>query len=594
MARPKFDIGSYSEEYISEVVRRFNHGQPLTAEDKNIVRFVQQTNPEAIHRVSGGTRRNPAGERIAAASAGGTGNASLNEWLQHQNYAGNKIVSPGGYKKSGRDFESANRRAGRINDEFTVEQMVHVDDKGNMTYGLGSNRQKISKSQFANILRRGSSGATLGQRDQMIYDAYMQNIRRQDEARRMAEARKAQAATDEREWQKKLREIEKRGEVSRANQLAIQKERESAKAESDRRREDAKIEAERRKAEAEQAKLDEFYERHGIDRGVKLSKKAMSDIDDGLKVWDYSPEAKKRIAQLNSEFEQWKTSSPYRDDPEARANYRRDIDNEIARFSKGLRTNPDSERFEEREWKRREYEDKKAAAAADKEYRRSEALRHERENRDKLRDDYAMKYVDRIRPDKETEEYKTFDEAEAYDEGVRRWNFAHGIRPDPQPDPGITDAEREYADGLYPGGVERMKRSYEEGGQVIDDPAEEATPPESTAPRTAPSSPSDWRTMRQTHGEMIGGRQPNPLIQQNPAEPAVPQAQNSPEDAQAPAPADPQQDQAQKAYCESCGAELDENGRCTNPDCPTNGGGLGQQGSFDAYNVQGEIDKGVA
>lgn len=134
--------------------------------------------------VGGGEQTIPAlGRSTAGASA-------WNHYRMNRSGYNGAPTSPGGFKASGRDEDSALRRSGLVSGDRA---------KAAVSFGRNGatiNGQTYSKAQVDAILKRGLSGATMNWKDQAIYDALGGYGTTLDEvyANRKAEIRQEQAA----------------------------------------------------------------------------------------------------------------------------------------------------------------------------------------------------------------------------------------------------------------------------------------------------------------------------------------------------------------------------------------------------------------
>lgn len=196
------------------------------------------------------------GARPAVVVGGNGAGRALPGVERHLQQQGNRAAyagspsSPGGFKKSGLDADSALRRSGTMTPD-SVLRNVGVDGLdfgadggltnktavrfGNRTYG---------RRQIESVVARGMSGATMDWRDQALYDAFVKKqAERQKEAKLAAEQRKLELAAE--------------------RQAAAQRE-----------------EAERKEAQR-RAKNREY----GVPEDVNLTEKEMDDLRKGSVRW---------------------------------------------------------------------------------------------------------------------------------------------------------------------------------------------------------------------------------------------------------------------------------------------------------------------
>lgn len=199
--------------------------------------------------------------RVASAFGGGNGAAAnvghalpgveraLQAATGRASYAGSPS-SPGGFKKSGRDADSALRRSGTMTPDSVLRNVgadgFDFGDDGSLTNrtSVKVGGRKYGKREIESVVRRGLSGATMNWRDQALYDAY---VKRQGDREREA----AQTAAQ--------------GEA----RLAAERQAAAAKAE------------EESKEQARRAKNREY----GVPEDVVLSEKEMDDLRRGTVRW---------------------------------------------------------------------------------------------------------------------------------------------------------------------------------------------------------------------------------------------------------------------------------------------------------------------
>ena len=137
---------------------------------------------------------------ISALGRGTKGTSAWNQYRMNRAGYNGAVTSPGGFKASGRDEDSALRRSGLVSGD-RVEAAVSFGRKGATING-----KTYSKDEVDAILKRGLSGATMNWKDQAIYDALGGYGNTLDEvyANRKAEIR------HERELRRKAEEEEQR------------------------------------------------------------------------------------------------------------------------------------------------------------------------------------------------------------------------------------------------------------------------------------------------------------------------------------------------------------------------------------------------
>lgn len=204
------------------------------------------------------TRRRTASAFGGDNAAAGVGKAlpgverALQSATSRAAYAGSPS-SPGGFKKSGRDADSALRRSGTMTPDSVLRNVggagLDFDEYGGLTdkTAVKVGNRTYGRRQMESVIERGMSGATMNWRDQAVYDAY---VRKQGEREQAAKARAAQ----------------RMAEAQAARQALLQRE-----------------EAER-KEEQRRAKNREY----GVPEDVMLTEKEMDDLRKGNIRWGLS------------------------------------------------------------------------------------------------------------------------------------------------------------------------------------------------------------------------------------------------------------------------------------------------------------------
>lgn len=240
---------------------------------------------------TGGARRHGAEE---SAELLGNFPGDIDFALRNRNnsYGSNKIVSPGGFKASGRDVLSAIRRSGTMSGKY-VKDAVKVDfDKGTATF----NGQKYSKAQLDAILKRGISGATMNWKDQAIYDRIVPYGVNMDEAKQARINEMRQSAID----RDALRQEEERRRQDADAADILKRDRDF---EDWKRQKDYEERLKDRETWKKEATYEYLNEKHGLPKGTRLSQKDYDALESGAKVYDHDADIKAKYERDRKEIE---------------------------------------------------------------------------------------------------------------------------------------------------------------------------------------------------------------------------------------------------------------------------------------------------
>lgn len=214
---------------FGEIFQKYIYGYQLTAEESRQLKTLFASRPELKRQLderkkewakgssaSHSAARGKSSLKSKLSEGGYTTLPGLNRNLQSSYYGGRSVVSPGGFKKSGFDEDSQVRRAGLVTDQRKGANTAKYFKDGSAEF----NGRKYSKSQVDAIVRRGTSGATMGVADQSIYDRYMQ-IRR-DKAERDENAKEQRKMLDAQRFADAAQaEKSRQSAVNRLKALAI-------------------------------------------------------------------------------------------------------------------------------------------------------------------------------------------------------------------------------------------------------------------------------------------------------------------------------------------------------------------------------------
>lgn len=146
-------------------------------------------------------RRAGGGRGASGASPFGDGGGNflpgVERNLQAANSAGTfgrGASSPGGFKKSGQDADSALRRSGTMTPDAVLDGVRFFRNPRRVNgLTVKVDGRTLDNRQIQGILSRGRSGATMNWRDQAVYDAYVRNRRAAREQEAAAAAERASA-----------------------------------------------------------------------------------------------------------------------------------------------------------------------------------------------------------------------------------------------------------------------------------------------------------------------------------------------------------------------------------------------------------------
>lgn len=300
-------------------------------------------------------RRAGGGRGASGASPFGDGGGNflpgVERNLQAANSAGTfgrGASSPGGFKKSGQDADSALRRSGTMTPDAVLDNMelsLGGGSGGTLTNGAYAkiDGRTLSRRQIESILSRGRSGATMNWRDQAVYDAYVRAARerRDAEAAARASAEAASAAARRAAARKDIYGrfgIDERFDIPDADLADIAAGKKVWGGDAILTPEQARA---RQKAATDEAARRGFNARYGVPEDVVLTDGERKRLEQGKARWGLSAKDEETRRKLEARLDE--LAADPNTGAEDLARLREQVKAQVGRFAAGVRDADDTD-----------------------------------------------------------------------------------------------------------------------------------------------------------------------------------------------------------------------------------------------------------
>lgn len=188
----KNNSGTYADNEVMEIARKYLNGEKLTASEVSILNMYAKTNAKVANFIKQGMAARAAGKN--------TIRPQRNQWLNSMNSSvGSRYrpSSPGGFKSSGMDADSDER----MNAMVARARQGDNDPRRARIFKDGSawvNGRMYNADQVKAAIRRGASGATMDPVSSAIYDRYITVSMANAQIREQQQAAAQQAMAEER------------------------------------------------------------------------------------------------------------------------------------------------------------------------------------------------------------------------------------------------------------------------------------------------------------------------------------------------------------------------------------------------------------